>query len=112
MADILASYLPENLLDSGIPLKEKLQSYANFLSDHGFVNYARASADKDKVVIAANGCAFARIHDSDAYQKLEIRFCPWGMIGSAIVAAHEGKGTVLKSSLFTTRGSVSEIETK
>ncbi|TFG31321.1 hypothetical protein EU528_06415 [Candidatus Thorarchaeota archaeon] len=112
MADILASYLPENLLDSSVSLDSKLKSYAKYITEHGFVKYARASADASKISVAANGCAFARIHDSEAYQNLNVRFCPWGMIGSAIVAAHEGKGTILKSSIFTTRGSVSEIETK
>jgi hypothetical protein len=112
MADILASYLPENLLDSGISLDDKLRNYANYISEHGFVKYARATAKESEISVATNGCAFARIHDSEAYQNLNVRFCPWGMIGSAIVAAHEGKGTVLKSSLFTTRGSVSEIEIK
>ncbi|MGY5870849.1 MAG: hypothetical protein RTV72_01250 [Candidatus Thorarchaeota archaeon] len=112
MADILASYLPENLLDPNVSLDSKLKSYAKYIVEHDFVKYARASADASKISVAANGCAFARIHDSEAYQDLNVRFCPWGMIGSAIVAAHEGKGTVLKSSVFTTRGSVSQIETK
>ena len=112
IADILAAYLPENLLDPTVTLDSKLKGFAKYIAEHGFVNYARASADESKITVAANGCAFARIHDSDAYQNLNVRFCPWGMIGSAIVAAHEGKGSVLKSSVFTTRGSVSEIETK
>ncbi len=112
MADILASYLPENLLDPGVSLETKLNNYAKYISEHNFVQYARISVDASKVIVAANGCAFSKIHDSDAYQNLNVRFCPWGMIGSAIVAAHEGKGTLLKSSLFTTRGSVSQIETK
>jgi len=112
IADILASYLPENLLDPTITLDSKLKGFANYITEHGFVKYARTSADESKITVAANGCAFARIHDSDAYQNLNVRFCPWGMIGSSIVAAHEGKGSVLKSSVFTTRGSVSEIETK
>ncbi len=112
MADILASYLPEYLLDSSVSLDAKLKGYAKYITDHGFVKFARASAEGPKISVAANGCAFARIHDSEAYQNLNVRFCPWGMIGSAVVAAHEGKGTLLKSSLFTTRGSVSEIETK
>jgi len=112
MADILASYLPENLLDPSVSLDSKLKGYAKYITQHGFVKYARASANDSKISVATNGCAFARIHDSEAYQNLDVRFCPWGMIGSAIVAAHEGKGTILKSSLFTTRGSVSEIETK
>ncbi len=112
MADILAAYLPEQLLDPGVSLTEKLQGYAEYISGHGFVKYARVTSSNGKVIVAANYCAFARIHDSEAYQDLNVRFCPWGMIGSAIVAAHEGKGSLLKSSLFTTRGSVSEIETK
>lgn len=112
MADILASYLPEQLLDPAVSLSDKLQRYADYISEHGFVKYARVTTSNDRVTVAANYCAFARIHDSDAYQNLNVRFCPWGMIGSAIVTAHEGKGTLLKSSIFTTRGSVSEIEPK
>jgi hypothetical protein len=112
MADILAAYLPEQLLDPGISLEEKLQAYAKYISSHKFVKYARVTSDGETVKVAANYCAFSRIHDSEAYQDLNVRFCPWGMIGSAIVAAHEGKGTLLKSSLFTTSGSVSEIVTK
>jgi len=112
MADILASYLPEALLNPSVSLLDKLQEYAKYIRDHEFVSYARVKAEGSEVTVAANGCAFARIHDSEAYQNLNVRFCPWGMIGSAIVAAHEGRGTVLKSSIFTTRGSVSHIETK
>jgi hypothetical protein len=112
MSDILAAYLPENLLDPNISLAEKLKGYSKYIQEHGFVKFARTKVDGDKITVATNGCAFSRIHDSEAYQNLNVRFCPWGMIGSAIVSAHEGKGTSLQSSLFTTRGSVSEIETK
>ncbi len=112
ISDILAAYLPEYLLDPTVSLSEKLDGYADYIQGHGFVKFARTNVDSEKITVATNGCAFSRIHDSDAYQNLHVRFCPWGMIGSAIVAAHEGKGTTLRSSLFTTRGSVSEIETK
>jgi hypothetical protein len=112
MADILAAYLPEQLLDPSVSLEEKLKAYAEYISSHRFVKYARVTSGGGTVKVAANYCAFSRIHDSEAYQDLNVRFCPWGMIGSAIVAAHEGKGALLKSSLFTTSGSVSEIETK
>ncbi|MHA1949811.1 MAG: hypothetical protein ACXAAO_07770 [Candidatus Thorarchaeota archaeon] len=112
MADILAAYLPPQLLEPGIPLANKLHAYAEYISEHKFVKYARVTTSKGTVKVAANYCAFSRIHDSEAYQDLNVRFCPWGMIGSAIVAAHEGKGALLKSSLFTTSGSVSEIQTK
>jgi hypothetical protein len=112
MSDILAAYLPETLLDPNISLSEKLKGYSDYIQEHGFVKFARTKVADDKITVATNGCAFSRIHDSEAYQDLNVRFCPWGMIGSAIVSAHEGKGTSLESSLFTTRGSVSEIETK
>lgn len=112
ISDILAAYLPEYLLDPKVSLAEKLKGYADYIHDHGFVRFASAKAKDGQITVAANGCAFSRIHDSDAYQNLNVRFCPWGMIGSAIVSAHEGRGTTLKSSLFTTRGSVSEIETQ
>lgn len=113
MSDILSSYLPDKLLDSSVSLDEKMTDYAEYIREHGFVKYSRVTTDSaGNVMVAANGCAFARIHDSEAYQNLNVRFCPWGMIGSAIVSAHEGRGAILKSSVFTTRGSVSEIETK
>ncbi|MFW9975190.1 MAG: hypothetical protein ACFFDQ_08000 [Candidatus Thorarchaeota archaeon] len=112
MSDILAAYLPEHLLDLNVSLSEKLEGFADYIQEHGFVKFARTNVDSEKITVATNGCAFSRIHDSEAYQNLHVRFCPWGMIGSAIVSAHEGKGTTLRSSLFTTRGSVSEIETK
>ena len=112
MSDILAAYLPEHLLDPSISLDEKLKEYSKHIKNHGFVKFADAKIGGDKITVATNGCAFSRIHDSETYQDLTVRFCPWGMIGSAIVSAHEGKGASLQSSLFTTRGSVSEIETK
>jgi hypothetical protein len=112
MSDILAAYLPEYLLDPKVSLSEKLTGYSKHIQDHGFVKFASAKVNADGITVAANGCAFSRIHDSDAYQNLNVRFCPWGMIGSAIVSAHEGTGTTLESSLFTTRGSVSKIETR
>jgi hypothetical protein len=111
MSDILAAYLPEFLLDPNVSLAKKLNSYSNYIRENGFVKFARAKVERGQITVATNGCAFSRIHDSEAYQDLNVRFCPWGMIGSAIVSAHEGKGTSLKSSLFTTMGSVSEIET-
>jgi hypothetical protein len=112
MSDILSAYLPEHLLDPNVSLDEKLSGYSKYLQDHGFVKFARAKVGGKTITVATNGCAFSRIHDSEAYQDLNVRFCPWGMIGSAIISAHEGKETSLQSSLFTTRGSVSEIETK
>jgi len=109
IADILSAYLPESLLDSKVPLRDKLEAYAKYIKDRRFVGYARVSLDKSGITVATNNCAFAKIHDSDAYKNLNVRFCPWGMIASAIVAGHEGKETVLKSSTFTTRGSISRI---
>ncbi|UCE10480.1 MAG: hypothetical protein JSW61_00715 [Candidatus Thorarchaeota archaeon] len=112
MADILSAYLPESLLDPQIPLKTKLESYAKYIQDNKFVGFARVSFGDDEISVAANRCEFSRIHDSEAYRNLDVRFCPWGMIASAIVAAHEGKETNLESSLFTTKGSVSKIKAK
>ncbi len=112
MSDILAAYLPEYLLDPSVSLADKLQGYSKYIKDHRFVKFASTKVEGAKITVATNGCAFSRIHDSEAYQDLNVRFCPWAMIGSAIVSAHEGKGTTLDSSLFTTRGSVSEIEAK
>jgi hypothetical protein len=112
MSDILASYLPNSLLDPGIPLKDKLEAYAEYIRSNGFVQYARVNIGKNEITVATNKCEFAKIHDSEAYTNLNVRFCPWGMIASAIIAGHEGTETILKSSVFTTRGSVSEIEPK
>lgn len=112
MSDILSAYLPDSLLDPDIPLADKLEEYAKYIKANEFVGFAQISIGKGEIKIAANRCAFSRIHDSDAYRDLEVRFCPWGMIASAIVAAHEGKETNLESSTFTTRGSVSRIITK
>ncbi|MFW9799993.1 MAG: hypothetical protein ACFFD9_06135 [Candidatus Thorarchaeota archaeon] len=112
ISDILSAYLPERLMDPRVTLKEKLQGFADFLKEHGFVGYARASVGKEGVKIATNKCEYSRIHDSEAYRNLNVRFCPWGMIASAVVAAHEGREATLHSSIFTTRGSVTEIDTK
>ncbi len=112
MADILSAYLPASLLDSSVPLEQKLRGYADFIKKQGFVKYARVTFDDDRISVAANKCAFARIHDSSAYRDLHVRFCPWGMIASAIVAAHERRETVLESSMFTTSGSISKIRSK
>ncbi|MFW9907428.1 MAG: hypothetical protein ACFFEF_02530 [Candidatus Thorarchaeota archaeon] len=112
MSDILSSYLPENMMDPNMPLTEKLEAYAEFIKEHGFVEYARVKVGKSEITVATNRCAFAKIHDSEAYTNLNVRFCPWGMIASAIIAGHEGREALLKSSTFTTRGSVSEIQGK
>jgi len=112
IADILSSYLPQNLLDSRAPLEKKLTDYANYIRNNKFVKYARVTVGEDAITVVANKCAFAKIHDSDAYRSLHVRFCPWGMIASAIVAAHEGKETDLQSSTFTTRGSVSRLKSR
>ena len=112
MSDILSAYLPAKLMDPSAPLQEKLQSYVDYIRNMGFVEYARVRMGKTEITVATNKCEFAKIHDSEAYTNLTVRFCPWGMIASAIIAGHEGSETVLKSSTFTTRGSVSEIEPK
>jgi len=112
IADILSSYLPQNLLDPRSPLEKKLTDYANYIRNNKFVKYARVTVGEDAITVVANKCAFAKIHDSDAYRSLHVRFCPWGMIASAIVAAHEGKETNLQSSTFTTRGSVSRLKSR
>jgi hypothetical protein len=85
---------------------------ADILSAYLPVKYARVSVGRDGITVATNKCEFSRIHDSDAYRSLHVRFCPWGMIASAIVAAHEGRETNLESSTFTISGSVSKIVSK
>ncbi len=112
MADILLAYLPDELMDPSRSLEDKLEAYASYIKQHEFVEYARVKVDDGLITVATNKCAFSRIHDSEAYTNLKVRFCPWGMIASAIVAGHEGREATLKDSVFTTRGSVSEIEAK
>jgi hypothetical protein len=112
MADILSAYLPDYLLDPSVPLKSKLDSYAKHLVENKFVGFARVNSGAGTYTVAANRCQFSRIHDSEAYRNLNVRFCPWGMIASAIVSSHEGRGTNLESSQFTTRGSISKIKSE
>ncbi len=109
MADILVAYLPEQLLDPDVPLDQKLRGLAEYLRRRGFVTYSRVKVRQDEVTVAVNGCAFSEIHDSEAYRNLEVRFCPWGMIGAAIVAAHRQRAASPDKSTFTTRGSVTTI---
>jgi hypothetical protein len=110
ISDILASYLPGSMMDATISLERKLDAYTEYIRSNGFVEYARVKVSRKEITVAANKCAFARIHDSKAYTNLNVRFCPWGMIASAIVSGHRASETALKSCTFTTRGSVSKIQ--
>ncbi|WXG41721.1 MAG: hypothetical protein WED07_13320 [Candidatus Freyarchaeum deiterrae] len=113
LADILSAYLPAAFIGEKVPLKDKLDAYTKYIQEKKFVKYARATVTEDnKVKVVANGCAFAKIHDSDAYLKANTRFCPWGMIGSAILTSHENRETSIDSCMFTTRGSISDISAK
>jgi hypothetical protein len=116
IADIISAYLPDSFIYDGettlTTLDAKLNSYMNTIQSKKFVEFAKYQIKDDSVVITANRCAFSKIHDSEAYRKSNVRFCPWGMIGSAIMASHRGKETNIKSCLFTTRGSVSKIISK
>jgi hypothetical protein len=113
VADILSSYLPGAFTGEKAPLKDKLEAYVKYIQDKKFVRYARAIVGEDNnVTVIANRCAFAKIHDSDAYLSANTRFCPWGMIGSAILTSHENKETSIDSCQFTTRGSISDISVK
>ena len=76
------------------------------------IEFAKYTIKGEAVQITANRCAFSKIHDSEAYRNANVRFCPWGMIGSAIWASHKGKETNIESCLFTTKGSVSKIVSK
>ncbi|MFX1252763.1 MAG: hypothetical protein ACFFCZ_14245 [Promethearchaeota archaeon] len=112
IADILSSYLPGAFVAEETSLDKKLEAYVDYIQNKKFVGYAQYRLLEDnRVEITANRCAFAKIHDSDAYRNQNTRFCPWGMIGSAIVTSHEGKETSIDSCLFTTKGSISKLST-
>ena len=116
IADIISAYLPDSFIYEGdtelTTLDAKLDSYVKTIQKKKFVDFAKYSMKEDTVQITANRCAFSKIHDSEAYRKSNVRFCPWGMIGSAILASHKGKETTIESCLFTTKGSVSKIVSK
>lgn len=112
IADILSAYLPDAFVEEKIMLKEKLDAYVKYIQEKDFVRYANYKISKDLVTITANRCAFSKIHDSEAYRNANVRFCPWGMVGSAILASHLGKETTIDSCFFTTKGSVSKIVSK
>ncbi|MFX0085141.1 MAG: hypothetical protein ACFFAU_05675 [Candidatus Hodarchaeota archaeon] len=113
IADILSAYLPVSFVyDDNKPLKtieSKFKAYLNYIKEKKFVEYANYKIKGDQIIITANRCAFSKIHNSDAYRNANVRFCPWGMISSAILTSHEGKETTIDSCLFTTKGSVSKI---
>ncbi len=109
IGDILGAYLPEIFISEDLSLKNKLEAYAKYLKANKFVGYARASIKDDQVQMAVNKCEFARIHDSEAYRNAYVRFCPWGMIASAIVSSHFGEETSIDDCLFTVKGSVSKV---
>jgi hypothetical protein len=112
IAEILTAYLPKSFVNTD-SLDDKLKSYTDYLKDHKLVKYAgyevTGSGRSKSFKIKANKCIFAQIHDSEAYQKSEIRFCPWGMIGSAIVNMDQKIPTNIKSCQFVTRGTISTI---
>jgi hypothetical protein len=112
IADILSAYLPRAFVAPDATLQEKLDAYVSHIRDRNFVGYAQATVRGDRIEVIANRCAFSRIHDSNAYRNAYTRFCPWGMIGSAILTSHEGKETSIDSCVFTTSGSISRISTK
>ncbi|MHA2104939.1 MAG: hypothetical protein ACW981_16040 [Candidatus Hodarchaeales archaeon] len=112
IADVLSIYLPDSFSKSGT-LDDKFSAYTKYISQHELVKFSNFSITDKKgtkqVKVRANKCIFAKIHDSDAYLDAKVRFCPWGMIGSAILANHEGKETTIRSCQFTTRGTISDI---
>ncbi|MHA1976630.1 MAG: hypothetical protein ACW98F_09735 [Candidatus Hodarchaeales archaeon] len=116
IADIISAYLPDSFIYEEetvlTTLDAKLNSYVKTIQSKKFVEFAKYRIKDDSVVITANRCAFSKIHDSEAYRKSNVRFCPWGMIGSAIMASHKGRETNIRSCLFTTKGSVSTIISK
>ncbi|MHA2233555.1 MAG: hypothetical protein ACXAB4_13820, partial [Candidatus Hodarchaeales archaeon] len=112
IADILSAYLPDSFIEEKMSLKEKLEAYVKYIRNKEFVSYANFKISKGLVTITANRCAFSKIHNSDAYRNANVRFCPWGMVGSAILTSHFGTETTIDSCLFTTKGSVNKIASK
>ena len=116
IADILSSYLPDSFIYEGsqpiTSLEDKLDSYVKSIKSKKFVDYANFKIKGEQVIITANRCEFSKIHDSEAYRNANVRFCPWGMIGSAILTSHKGTETTIDSCLFTTKGSKSTIISK
>lgn len=112
IADILSAYLPQSFTEPDVTLQEKLDAYTSYIRDRSFVGYAQATVRGNRIEVIANRCAFSRIHNSNAYRNAYTRFCPWGMIGSAILTSHEGKETSIDSCVFTTSGSISQISAK
>lgn len=108
--EILAVYLPEVFSAENKSLKQKLQGFAQFLKSQKFVKYANFSMKNGNIKFNVNHCAFASIHDSDAYREKKIRFCPWGMMVLAIVNEHEQKEFPISSSTFATRGTITELQ--
>jgi hypothetical protein len=116
IADILSSYLPASFIYEGdrqlTSLNSKLKAYIKYIKEKRFVSYANYKIQDNQVIVTANRCAFSKIHNSSAYRNANVRFCPWGMIGSAILTSHEGKETTISSCRFTTKGSVSTLISK
>ena len=112
IAEILSVYLPNSFIKNA-SLEKKLQSYADYLTSNELVKFSNFSIEHEekgsKVKFRANKCIFAKIHDSEAYSNSEVRFCPWGMIGSAITTQHFGKNSQIKNCQFVTRGTISTI---
>ena len=112
IAEILSIYLPNSFVKES-SLEQKLHFYADYLSAHRLVKFSNYAIKSENgrilVKFRANKCIFAQIHDSEAYSNAKVRFCPWGMIGSAIVTNHEGKNATIQSCQFVTRGTLSTI---
>ncbi|MCH8905797.1 MAG: hypothetical protein IH840_01810 [Candidatus Heimdallarchaeota archaeon] len=108
--EILSLYLPQVFSAEDSTLKEKLQGFASYLKKQKFVKYANFSIKGGKVRFNVNHCAFAGIHDSDAYKQRKTRFCPWGMMVLAIVNAHEQKEFPIQSTTFATKGTITQLQ--
>ncbi len=109
IAEYLVSYLPEIFSVQGVSLKDKLQSYLDFLKENKFIKAGKVKEKGKEIQFTSNHCVFANIHDSIAYKDGKTRFCPWGMIATAIVFNHFETNSVRLKTTFTYRGSITDL---
>ncbi len=112
IGDYLVSYLPEIFASQGLSLQEKLDVYLDFLKKNKFIKAGKVKEKQGQIQFSSNHCIFAAIHDSVAYRDGKTRFCPWGMIATAIAFNHFQINTSRLETTFTYRGSITNINLK
>lgn len=110
VAEYLIPYLPDILTKPNVDLKNKLRQFLDYLKTHKFIRAGKIKLKKDGFQFSANHCIFAGIHDSPAYKDGKTRFCPWGMIATAIAAHHQKTIAKNVETKFTYRGSITYLE--